>query len=188
MGVVYLARKRSGLDGGLVALKMIAEHLLSRDNIGRFIAEVRALARHQHPHIVQVLDSGQDDGRPYFTMIYYRGSDLSRVLKEHGPLEPRTAALYVSRLAWAVQYLHDQEEPLVHRDLKPQNILLDHFRDEAFPYGRPYLADFGLVKLLEETSPIHTRGAVEGTVPYMAPEQVEGREESAPPATCGASA
>ena len=88
MGVVYLARKRSRLDGGLVALKMIAEHLLSRDSIEHFITEMRNQARLQHPHIVQVLDSGQEDGRPYFTMTYYRGSDLARVLEEHGPLEP----------------------------------------------------------------------------------------------------
>ena len=102
MGVVYRARKRSGL-GGDVALKMIAERLLSRETDERFITEMRTQARLQHPHIVQVLDSGQQNGRPYFTMILYRGSDLARVLEKHGHLEPRTAALYVSRIAWAVQ-------------------------------------------------------------------------------------
>jgi len=152
---------------------MIADHLLSRDSIQRFIIEMRNQARLQHPHIVQILDSGQEDGRPYFTMTFYGGSDLSRVLKEHGPLEPRTAALYVSRIAWAVHYLHDQAKPLLHQDLKPQNILLDQFRDRSFPFGRPYLADFGLVMLLEDTSPILARGAIEGTIPYLAPERAE---------------
>jgi serine/threonine-protein kinase len=174
MGVVYLARKRTGPADARVALKMIAEDLLSRDHIERFITEMRTLARLQHPHIVQVLDSGHEDGRPYFTMIFYRGSDLAHILEEHGPLEPTTAALYVSRIAWAVQYLHDQS--LLHRDLKPQNILLDQYCDGSFPFGRPYLADFGLVELLEETSPILARAALEGTIPYLAPEQVERRK------------
>jgi serine/threonine-protein kinase len=175
MGVVYLARKRSRLDGGDVALKMIAEDLLSREAIDSFITEVRNQARLQHPNIVQILDSGQENGRPYFTMIYYRGSDLAHVLSEHGPLEPTTAALYVFRIAWAVKYLHGQSEPLLHRDLKPRNVLLDHYSDGSFPFGRPYLADFGLVKLVQENSPVLARGALEGTVPYMAPEQAEGR-------------
>jgi serine/threonine-protein kinase len=179
MGVVYLARKRSQLHGGVVALKMIAEHLLSRESIDRFTTEMRNQARLQHPHVVQILDSGQEAGRPYFTMIFYRGSDLARILKDRGPLEPTTAALYVSRIAWAVHYLHGQRYELLHRDLKPQNILLDHYRDGSFPFGRPYLADFGLVKALEESSPILARGAIEGTVPYMAPEQVEGKVVSA---------
>jgi Protein kinase domain len=180
MGIVYRARKRSRLDGGDVALKMIGEHLLSLDNIERFIAEMRTVARLQHPHIVQILDSGQESGRPYFTMIYYQGSDLARVLEEHGPLEPRTAALYISRIAWAVQYLHAQNTPLLHRDLKLRNILLDQCRDASFPFGRPYLADFGLVKLLEETSPGLHRIVAEGTPPYMSPEQVEGRKDVGP--------
>jgi serine/threonine-protein kinase len=176
MGVVYRARKRSRLDGGDVALKMIAEHRLSGENLESFLIEMRNQARLQHPHIVQVLDSGQDGGRPFFTMIFYRGSDLAHVLKKHGPLEPATSALYVSRIAWAVQHLHSQQDPLLHRDVKPQNILLDHYSDRGFPFGRPYLADLGLVRLLEETSPGFTRGALEGTIPYMAPEQVEGRK------------
>ena len=186
MGVVYLARKRSRLDGGLVALKMIAEHLLSRDNIERFITEMRNQARLEHPHIVQVLDSGREGGRPYFTMTYYCGSDLSGVLERHGPLEPRTAALYVSRIAYAVKFLHeqknDEKKRILHRDLKPKNILLDHYCDGSFPFGRPHLGDFGLVKLLEEASPILARGVMEGTIPYMAPEQV-GADEDIGPAT-----
>jgi eukaryotic-like serine/threonine-protein kinase len=175
MGVVYLARKRSRLDGGLVALKMIAEHAVSRESIDHFLTEMKNQARLQHPHIVQVLDSGHQNGRPYFTMTYCRGSDLARVLKEHGPLDPTTAALYVSRVAWAVQYLHAQSDPLVHGDLKPKNILLDHHGDGNFPFGRPHLADFGLVALLQKVSAGISRGSLIGTVPYMAPEQVEGR-------------
>jgi hypothetical protein len=176
MGVVYKARKRSRLDGGFVALKMIADHLVSRDSIERFIIEMRNQARHQHPHIVHILDSGQDDCRPYFTMLFHGGGDLSDVLKEHGRLEPTMAARYISRIAWAVHYLHDQDEPLLHRDLKSRNIVLDHYCDENFPYGRPYLADFGLVRALEKTSLIFAERPIEGTIPYMAPEQAEGRK------------
>ena len=175
MGVVYLARKRSQLHDRNVALKMIADHLVSRDNVDRFVLECQKQARFSHPHIVQVLDSGQDAGRPYFTMTFYGGSDLACVLTEHGPFEPRTAALYVSRIAWAVHFLHDRAHLLLHRDLKPQNVLLDQYPDSSFPFGRPYLADFGLVQLIEEASPNSARGAVEGTIPYMAPEQVEGK-------------
>jgi serine/threonine protein kinase len=168
-----------------VALKMIAERLLSGENVERFIKEMRNQARLQHPHIVHVLDSGQENGRPYFTMIFYRGFDLAHVLEKHGPLEPRSAALYVSRIAWALQYLHDQQlhddKQLLHLDLKPKNILLDHYRDRSFPFGRPYLADFGLAELLEETSTGLRRGIVAGTPPYMSPEQAEGRDLS--PAT-----
>ena len=80
-----------------------------------------------------------------------------------------------------MQYLHDQDtRSLVHRDLKPQNILLDHYRDESFPFGRPYLADFGLVELLERPRRAFARGAIEGTIPYMAPEQAEGRADVGP--------
>ena len=157
MGVVYLARKRTVVHGGVVALKMIADHLLSHDSVGRFVNEMTNQARFQHPHIVQVLDSGQEGGRPYFTMIFYGGCDLARVLKKHGPLEPRTAALYISRIAWAVHFLHDRENPVLHGDLKPQNILLDQYNDGSFPFGRPYLADFGLVTLFDKASPIRAR-------------------------------
>jgi serine/threonine-protein kinase len=185
MGVVYLARKRSQPHGGLVALKMIAEHVVSRQSVERFISEMRNQARLQHPHIVQVLDSGHDDGRPYFTMAYCRGSDLARVLSEHGPLEPTTAALYVCRIAWAVQYLHeqgdpDQDDPPVHGDLKPKNILLDHNSDRCFPFGRPYLADFGLVGVLRKVPGGFSQGALVGTPPYMAPEQADGRAAVGP--------
>ena len=153
---------------------------MSRDSIEQFVVEMKSQARLQHPHIVQVLESGQQDGRPYFTMTYCRGADLARVLEDHGPIGAATAALYLSRVAWAVQYLHAQGKPLVHRDLKPKNILLDHHRDGSFAFGRPYLADFGLVEALDEASPRLARGAMVGTVPYMAPEQAEAREDVGP--------
>jgi serine/threonine-protein kinase len=183
MGVVYKA-----LDLKLkrvVALKMIAEHVVSRESIERFIDEMRTQARLQHPHIVQVHDSGDDDGRPYFIMDYYCGSDLGRVLEEHGPLEPTTAALYVSRIAWAVQYLQEQgdpdhDDPPVHGDLKPKNILLDHLSDRCYPFGRPYLADFGLVGVLRKTSGRFPQAALAGTIPYMSPEQAERRADVGP--------
>jgi hypothetical protein len=131
------------------------------------------------------MDSGHQDGRPYFAMAYCRGSDLGRILEKNGPLEPTTAALYVSRIAWALHYLHEQcnqgeDTPAVHGDLKPKNILLDHFCDRLFPFGRPYLADFGLVGVLKRVWAGLLPAVHVGTVPYMSPEQAERRADVGP--------
>jgi serine/threonine-protein kinase len=181
MGVVYKARRRRDLAGSIVALKMIREPLVCADSIERFVKEMRNLARYQHPHIVQILDSGHEGGHPYYTMALCEGSDLARVLVEHGPLDPTTAALYVHAIASAVQHLHSRaEDPLIHRDLKPKNILLDRHIDGRFRYGRPLLSDFGLSKLRAELLLGAARGAFEGTMAYSPPEQVEGHVDIGP--------
>ncbi len=181
MGVVYQAQKSSAPHGD-VALKMIAEHLISRAHNGHFVTEMKCLGRMQHQHIVQILDSGHQDGRPYFTMTYCRGGDLDRVIKDHGPLDPTIAAVYVSRIAGAVQYLHDQGVadrggPTIHGDLKPKNVLLSDARGDSLPYGWPYLADFGLVGFLRDTSPEFAGPFQVGTPQYMSPEQAEGQAD-----------
>jgi serine/threonine-protein kinase len=183
MGVVYLAWESS--PPREVALKIIAEGLVSRDYIDYFVAEMEYQGRLQHPNIVQIFNSGHHDGRLYFTMTYCRGGDLDDVIKEHGTLEPTQAARYVSHIAGAVQYFHDKGDPergrpTIHGDLKPKNILLNDCRDDKFPYGLPYVADFGVAGLLRDISPGSAPGFSVGTLHYMSPEQADGRQAVGP--------
>lgn len=198
MGVVYLARhvrlKR------LVALKMIlAGELASFDERLRFRREAETAARLQHPHIVQVYDVGEADGHAYLAMEYVAGGTLARKLNGQ-PLPPRDAAELVEQLAQAIQHAHEQG--VVHRDLKPGNVLLSVEGETAdssvsTPQGtraganraassggvskqeragglRAKVADFGLAKLLEHGAGMTHTGAVLGTPSYMAPEAASG--------------
>ena len=165
-GVVYRAREE-GIAPLEVAVKLLGAGVVgSRADAQRFIKEVRALARIDHDHIVSYRGSGDDRGQLYYVMRYMRGSSLARFLTEHGePLDPVDAARMMIQIAGAVHHLHAQQPPVVHRDLKPHNILLD----EA---GKAYVADFGLAILLDGHDV--ERGAC-GTIPYIAPEQFDGR-------------
>jgi serine/threonine-protein kinase len=163
MGVVYKARQKD-LDRP-VAIKMIlASHLASADHVSRFHDEARAAAGMHHPNIVAVYEAGQIHGQPYFAMQYVGGPSLAEVL-QRGPMPPEQAARCLAAVARAVAHLH--ERGCVHRDLKPSNILLDE-------QGRPYVTDFGLVKLLQTDSHKTSTGAILGTPSYMAPEQAVG--------------
>jgi serine/threonine-protein kinase len=170
MGVVYRARQVS-LNRD-VALKMIlAGHHASPQAVTRFRREVEAVARLKSPHVVQVYALGEHEGLPYFSMELAEGGSLKEALRDRGPLPPREAAELVRALALAVQAAHDAR--VVHRDLKPGNILFD-------AQGVPKVADFGLAKLLDsdpESDPrlTPTADAFLGTVQYMAPEQASGR-------------
>ena len=170
MGVVYKARHRQ--LGRVVALKMIRTGAhADAEELGRFLAEAQAVARLQHPGIVQIFDIGQADGLPYFSLeLVEGGSLLARIAKE--PLEPREAAQLVEQLAAAVQYAH--ERGVLHRDLKPANVLLTSG-------GEPKITDFGLAKQLQLDSGATQTGTVLGTPSYMSPEQARGdvRELSA---------
>jgi serine/threonine-protein kinase len=170
MGVVYKARQKD--LNRLVALKMIlAGNLASDDHLDRFNDEARAAAGLQHPHIVAVYEAGQVHGQPYFAMQYVAGPSLAQVLQE-GPLSCESAAECVCAVARAVHHLHSRG--IIHRDLKPSNILLDE-------QGRPYVTDFGLVKMLGVESHKTSSGAVLGTPSYMAPEQAAGRASEVGP-------
>jgi WD40 repeat protein len=164
MGVVYQARHAT--LGRLVALKMMRGGGLARaDDRARFHAEARAIARLQHPHIVQLFESGEYEGRPFFTMEFVDGQSLGERLGGK-PRPPAQAARWLATLAGAVHYAHGQG--IVHRDLKPSNVLL-------MADGTPKLCDFGVAKLLTG-SDVHTSsGLLVGTPEYMAPEQARGQ-------------
>ncbi|MBI2825237.1 MAG: transporter substrate-binding protein [Planctomycetia bacterium] len=169
MGVVYKARQ-TGLNR-LVAIKMIiaGAHAGPRAR-ARFYAEAEAVARLQHPNIVQIYEINERDGCPYFSLEFVEGQSL--YARTGGrPVEANEAATLVEVLALAIQYAHVRG--VVHRDLKPANILLDHGRDVPLAACTPKITDFGLAKQLEEDSRLTQTGVVLGTPCYMAPEQVE---------------
>jgi serine/threonine protein kinase len=170
MGVVYKARQ-VGLDR-LVALKMILhiEHA-SADARRRFQAEAQAVARLQHPNIVQIHEVAEHQGQPYFSLEYCPHGSLADQL-DGTPWEPAKAAELVQTLARAIHAAHLAQ--VVHRDLKPPNVLLS-------ADGQPKITDFGLAKKLDEQGQTHT-GAVVGTPSYMAPEQAGGKAKEIGPA------
>lgn len=165
MGVVYRARRR-GLDR-VVALKQLAAGAdASPAALARFRAEVEAVAALQHPGIVPVFDVGDRDGVPFYVMEYLPGGTLADRLADR-PLRPLAAAALLESLARAVDHAHCSG--ILHRDLKPTNILYD-------AAGAARVADFGLAKRLDADPALAaTRtGAVLGTPSYMAPEQATG--------------
>jgi serine/threonine protein kinase/predicted Zn-dependent protease len=181
MGVVYKARQ-VGLNR-LVALKMIRSPIAGREEQARFRVEAEAVARLQHPNIVQVFEVGEHEGLPFFSLELVEGGSLDTRLSG-SPLEPAPAVRLVYTLARAMQAAHDKG--IVHRDLKPANILLGP-ADPAEPgpsmiggrgsldLGMPKITDFGLAKCLHEAPGLPTQsGAVLGTPSYMAPEQAQG--------------
>ncbi|MCA8921247.1 MAG: serine/threonine protein kinase, partial [Planctomycetes bacterium] len=164
MGAVYLAYhprlKRE------VALKvMLAGRDASTKQLARFQREAEAAGRLQHPGIVAVHDVGQDRGLHYLVMDLVQGPSLDRVIKDAGPLPLRQAAEVTRALAEALGYAHSRA--ILHRDMKPANVLLD-------PEGRPRITDFGLAKNLDVEDELTKAGSIMGTPAYMPPEQARG--------------
>jgi serine/threonine protein kinase len=197
MGVVYQARQL-GLER-LVALKMIRDGALASDQeLARFRTEAEAVARLQHPHIVQIHEVGEADGQPYFALEYVAGGSLADRLAGT-PLPAGEAARLVETLARAIHYAH--QRGIVHRDLKPANILLQRSeirgQKSEEDNGRlassdlcpltsdlcPRITDFGLARLGDGAAGQTATGAVLGTPSYMAPEQARGQKEAVGPAT-----
>ncbi|HYT94520.1 MAG TPA: bifunctional serine/threonine-protein kinase/formylglycine-generating enzyme family protein [Gemmataceae bacterium] len=166
MGVVYRARQLKA--NRLVALKMIraVEHATPQERL-RFQIETEAVARLQHPHIVQLYEVGEVRGQPFFSLEFCDGGTLTEQLKKQRPT-PRQAAELIETLARAMHYAHLRG--VVHRDLKPGNVLL------AGAERVPKITDFGLAKRIDaEARDVSKSGAIMGTASYMAPEQAAGK-------------
>ena len=160
MGIVYRATQIS--LGRPVALKLIAhEHAADSDFRERFQRESRMAAAIDHPNVIPVYEAGEEDGRLYLVMRWVAGTDLHKLIRDTGRLEPTRAAAIVNQVAGALDAAH--AAGLVHRDVKPANVLLSN--DHA------YLADFGLTRLAGTDTRLTTAGHFLGTVDYMAPEQ-----------------
>jgi WD40 repeat protein len=171
MGVVYRARHLALKR--IVALKMVLVHgHATAHDLARFRVEGEAVARLQHPNIVQIHDVGEAGGLPYCALEYLDGGSLTQKLGGKA-LAPSEAAPLVDALARAMQFAHSRN--IVHRDLKPGNVLLT-------ADGTPKVTDFGLARQLDEDSGRTQAGAVMGTPSYMAPEQAAGETYAAGPA------
>jgi tRNA A-37 threonylcarbamoyl transferase component Bud32 len=169
MGVVYKARQLKA--NRLVALKMILSRAhASLEHKVRFRIEVEAVARFQHPHLVQLYEVGEHDGLPFFSLELCEGGALDRKLKQTS-FTAAEAACLVEKLARAMHYAHSRG--VVHRDLKPANVLLT-------ADGEPKVTDFGLAKQLDAASDLSQTGAIMGTPSYMAPEQAGGARDIGP--------
>ena len=159
-GVVYRARQKS--LNRTVALKVIGlGQWATQAHLKRFRREAEAAANLDHPCIVPIYEVGEREGSCYFSMKFIDGGQLDEVAKRT-PISIRNAAELIAKLARTVHYAH--EHGILHRDIKPGNILLD-------AKGEPHLTDFGLARLLETKSTVTHTMDVLGTPSYMAPEQ-----------------
>ncbi|MFJ2263795.1 serine/threonine-protein kinase [Streptomyces sp. NPDC087844] len=171
MAVVYRA-KDLRLDR-TVALKLLAPELARNDTFRkRFTYESRVAAAIDHPHIVPVFEAGETDGVLYIAMRYVAGRDLRHLLDKEGPLAVTTATRIAVQVASALDAAHDHG--LVHRDVKPGNILVAAGTDSDHP-EHVYLTDFGLTKKSLSLTGFTTVGQFVGTLDYVAPEQISGR-------------
>jgi tetratricopeptide (TPR) repeat protein len=177
MGIVYKARQTR--LGRIVALKMLhaGAHAYPAQ-LARFRAEAVAVARLQHPNIVQIYETGDYDGRPFFSMELVDGTSLKEKLADT-PQAAGPAAALIETLARAMHAAHQQG--IIHRDLKPANILLQGGPGTPLDQCTPKITDFGLAKRLDDASQTRS-GDVMGTPNYMAPEQAEGRVKEVGPA------
>ena len=165
MGIVYL-----GYDPLLdrqVAIKVLAPHLVWEEGfVERFLREARAAARIKHPNIVTIHDVGQEEDQFYFVMEYLAGQTLAEYIRERGALPPSEVESILTPVADALDYAHRHE--LVHRDIKPGNIIIG-------PTGQVTLTDFGIARAAQETR-LTTAGTIMGTPEYMSPEQAWGED------------
>jgi len=171
MGQVYRARHKT--MGRVVAIKTLPEGAVKSDEaVGRFRREIKAIARLSHPNIVTAHDAGQAEGRHFLVMQYVEGEDLSTLVHKQGPLPVRRAIEYVLQAARGLEYAH--AKGVVHRDVKPSNLLLDN-------EGAIRVLDLGLARLTEPLGPhdgtepgsLTSTGQTMGTIDFMSPEQAE---------------
>jgi eukaryotic-like serine/threonine-protein kinase len=168
MAIVYLARDLE-LDRP-VAVKLLAENLAGDEAFReRFLREARHAAALSHPNVAAVFDAGEEDERPYIVMEYLDGETLAEVIARRGPLEPAEAVELALQACAGLEHAH--RAGLVHRDVKPQNLLLGGD-------GAMKLVDFGIARAAESTR-LTEIGTVLGTAAYLAPEQAAGEDVGA---------
>ena len=171
-GVVYRARQKS--LNRIVALKVIGLGPWATEaHLKRFRREAEAAASLDHPGMVPIHEVGERDGCCYFSMNLIEGGQLDEVVRRR-PMSIRQAAKLVAKVAHTVHYAH--EHGILHRDIKPGNVLLD-------TEGEPHLTDFGLARLVETESTVTRTTEVLGTPSYMAPEQASGNNVALTSAT-----
>jgi serine/threonine-protein kinase len=170
MSTVYQAE--SPRLGTMIALKVMAPELAGDDVFRtRFLAESKVAAGLNHPNVVPILGSGSSDGLLYIAMRYIMGTDLRQLLKERRRLTPGTAVFLLSQAAGALDTAHDRG--LVHRDVKPGNLLVEQASDDAGP-DRVYLTDFGIALGAAERTGLTATGLGSPSSDYLAPEQIHG--------------
>ncbi len=176
MGAVFKARHRR--LGRIDALKIIRKDRLDNpEAVRRFQREAQAAARLSHPNIVRIFDAGEIHGSHFLVMQYVEGCDLSRLVKQGGPLSIQQACDYVRQAALGLQHAHEQG--LVHRDIKPHNLVLTRASSaaaEASDVGLLKVLDMGLARIEQKSNEndsgtLTREGVVMGTVDYLAPEQ-----------------
>ena len=164
MSTVYLARDET-LDRPVAVKVMHREMSEQADQLQRFRQEARAVAKLSHPNVVAVIDAGEDGGHPYIVFEYIEGETLKQRISRLGALDVQDAIAYAIEIARGVCTAHERN--MVHRDIKPQNVLID-------PEGRAKVTDFGIARQLEQDG-VTATGRVLGTTDYVAPEQAMGR-------------
>jgi hypothetical protein len=169
MGVVYRATHLA-LDR-IVALKVIREDFAEDEEFReRFRREAKLAASLEHPNVLPVMDAGEEGGVLYITMRFVAGTDLGGLIRDQGPVPPERVATIAREVGGALDAAH--ESGLIHRDVKPANILLDGRGGD----GRSYLTDFGLTRRQASGAALTGTGQMVGTLNYVAPEQIEGRD------------
>src|ERR671921_1337637 len=142
-----------------VAIKLMHRDIShDPDQLERFRREARAVARLNHPHVVTVIDAGEDEGAPYIVFEYVEGETLKDRIRRHGRLPVSEAVAYAIEIGRALEAAHASR--LVHRDVKPQNVLID-------PDGRAKVTDFGIARSLDDAEGLTATGRVLGTTDYV---------------------
>jgi serine/threonine-protein kinase len=175
MASVYRAKDRR--LGREVALKLIHPHLRESPEVAaRFVAEARAVAKLRHPNIVCVYDiSDEDEPERYLVAELIEGATLRQLLREHGRLPVELGVVVALEIGKALSHAHEQG--VIHRDVKPENVLVELSKDSEARV-RVKLTDFGIAKLLDAQG-VTSTGQVLGSPAHMAPEQIEGNDVDA---------